>query len=101
MNGLSSQPKFAAFSLLNDAPFERNTDGVLVNLKPLRNGNTIEFEEESKVFPLVVNTNDVADRTSYARSLSSATSDVEARVKPEFRHGMENRNINKIFIHLI
>ena len=84
MNGLSNQPKFAAFSLLNDAHFERNADD-----------NAIDFEEESQLFPLVANTNDVADRTSYARSLSSATSDVsEARVKPEFRNGMENRNMN-------
>ena len=94
MNGLPNQPKFAAFSLTKHEPFGRKTDDVTVILNSVRNDPTVEFQEETKLFPLVVNSNDVADRTSYARSLSSATSDVEARIIPELKHGMENGNIN-------
>ena len=51
-----------------------------------RNGTAIELEDQNEDFLLT--NNDVADRTSYARSLSqsaltSASSDVEAQLSPE------------------
>ena len=53
-----------------------------------RNGTAIEIEEQTEDFLLSLTNNDVADRTSYARSLSqsaltSAASDVDSRLSPE------------------
>ena len=61
-------------------PFLRNID------VKTRNATAIELEEQNEDFLLI--NNDVADRTSYARSLSqsaltSASSDVESQLSPE------------------
>jgi hypothetical protein len=62
-----------------------------INKKPskfTRKGTTIEIQNKIDNFPFVLNGNDVADRTSYARSLSqsaltSASTNIEARMNPE------------------
>ena len=53
-----------------------------------RNGTAIEIQTPNDNFPFVLNSNDLADRTSYARSLSqsaltSASTNIEARMNPE------------------
>ena len=88
--GLLKQPEFAAFALFKESPFD--PEGKII-----RNGSSVGIPEQTDIFPLVVNSNDMADRTSYARSLSqsplsSASSAIEAIIKPD-------RTIVKANIH--